>query len=152
MCDLRSIRVSREVPGRLIRNGLIAAMILANADLVRAPSFVYAESPPARLPFGEKGLGGAHFSPERIAYSQALKAHVKSKWRWAGEERLRAKVRMKLLASGEVVDVRIEESSGNSTFDESVVSAVNKASPAPPPPTGLYEDFKDIRFTFDSSE
>lgn len=103
---------------------------------------------------GGKGMGGGTLtSLEKLAYSNALKTHVKSGWRWmGGSDVLKAQVRVKLLPSGQIEDVRIEQGSGNSTFDDSVVRAVYKASPVPPPPADLYEEFKDVRFTFDSSE
>ena len=103
---------------------------------------------------GGKGMGGGTLtSLEKLAYSNALKTHVKSGWRWmGGSEVLKAQVRVKLLPTGQIEDVRIEQGSGNSTFDDSVVRAVYKASPVPPPPADLYEEFKDTRFTFDSSE
>ncbi len=103
---------------------------------------------------GGKGMGGGTLtSLEKLAYSNALKAHVKSGWRWmGGSEVLKAQVRVKLLPTGQIEDVRIEQSSGSGSFDDSVVRAVYKSSPVPPPPGDLYEEFKDVRFTFDSSE
>ena len=103
---------------------------------------------------GGKGMGGGTLtSLEKLAYNNALKSHVKAGWRWmGGTEELKAQVRVKILPTGQIEDVRIEQSSGNGTFDDSVVRAVYKASPVPPPPADLYEEFKDVRFTFDSSE
>ncbi|GMQ83537.1 MAG: hypothetical protein BMS9Abin06_0272 [Gammaproteobacteria bacterium] len=58
-------------------------------------------------------------------------------------------VEVRLIPSGEVVDVRIVRSSGNSAFDRSVEAAVFKASPLPvPPDVEVMEKFRTIRFEF----
>ena len=103
---------------------------------------------------GGKGMGGGTLtSIEKFAYQNELQRFVKSGWIWmGGTEKLVARVRVKILQSGQLQDVRIEQSSGNRNFDDSVIRAVNKASPVPPPPPGIYEDFKDVVFTFDSKE
>lgn len=103
---------------------------------------------------GGKGMGGGTLaSLEMIAYMNALKKHVKEGWHWlAANEDLRAEVRVNILPDGQIQDVRIEESSGNRNFDDSVVRAVYKASPVPPAPAELYQEFSDVRFTFDSKE
>ena len=103
---------------------------------------------------GGKGMGGGTItSIEKYAYQNELQRYVKSGWHWlGGSEHLVAKVRVKILQNGQLQDARIEVSSGNRNFDDSVVRAVAKASPVPPPPPGIYEDFKDVTFTFDSKE
>lgn len=103
---------------------------------------------------GGHGMGGGTLADaEYIRYAQAIKEHVKSGWHWLpGSSHFRARVRVRILPSGMIQDVRIEQSSGNSNFDDSVVRAVTKASPVPPPPEKYYSDFKDVRFWFDSHE
>jgi len=103
---------------------------------------------------GGKGMGGGTLaSMEKIAYSNALKNHVKQGWRWLNSsEKLVAKVEVYILQDGRVQNVNIIQKSGNPNFDDSVVRAVFKASPVPPAPEGLYEEFKDVTFTFDSTE
>jgi len=88
-----------------------------------------------------------------VAYQNELQAHVKSGWRWMQRtDRLRTLIKVKISSNGDLTDVRIVESSGNSNFDDSVVRAVRKASPVPPPPKEFYADFSDVRFWFDSSD
>ncbi len=110
-----------------------------------------ARRPPPPL-VGGKGLGGALINPEKIAYSRELMALVKSRWSWDGDKRLRAQVRLTVLPTGQLAEIRIERSSGDPDFDESTLRAVREASPVPPPPAEHYADFRDIRFTFDPNE
>ncbi len=103
---------------------------------------------------GGQGGGGGTLAPyAKVAYQNQLQEHVKSGWRWMSRaSRLRTLVRVKINPTGEINDVRVEQSSGNSSFDDSVVRAVRKASPVPPPPTEFYNDFADVRFWFDSED
>ena len=103
---------------------------------------------------GGKGMGGGTLSSlERIAYSNSLQRHVKEGWRWLNSsERLKARVEVSILPDGRIQNVNIIQKSGNSNFDDSVVRAVFKASPVPAAPADLYNDFKDVVFTFDSAE
>lgn len=103
---------------------------------------------------GGSGMGGGTLaSVEKIAYQNQLQKHVKSGWRWLpGSKKMRALVRVKILPDGQIQDIRIEQSSGNSNFDDSVVRAVRKAAPVPPPPSKFYSEFRDVRFWFDSHE
>ncbi len=106
----------------------------------------------ARL--GGTGMGGGTLAPaEKIAYADQLQQHVKTGWHWLpGGNKMRALVRVRILPSGHIQDVQLEESSGNNNFDDSVVRAVRKASPVPPPPEKYANDFSDVRFWFDSQE
>ena len=64
---------------------------------------------------------------------------------------MKCKVLVRLIPSGDVVSVRILQSSGNIAFDRSVEMAVNKASPLPVPQssTGLFDHFREVEFVFD---
>ena len=103
---------------------------------------------------GGKGMGGGTLaSIEFIAYRNSLENHIKQGWRWMeGGKRLRAQVIMQISPSGVIDDAKVVGSSGNSYFDDSVLRAVQKASPVPVPPEKLYEQFKEVRITFDSQE
>ncbi|MFN8389373.1 MAG: cell envelope integrity protein TolA [Bdellovibrionota bacterium] len=103
---------------------------------------------------GGKGMGGGTLSSlEKIGYSNALQRHVKEGWRWLNNsDRLIAKVEVNIAPDGKIENVNIIQKSGNSNFDDSVVRAVFKASPVPPAPEALYEEFKHVVFTFDSAE
>ena len=54
-----------------------------------------------------------------------------------------------VVPGGEVLGVRIINSSGNDVFDRSVQNAVYKASPLPVPnDSALFDDFRDLKFVF----
>ena len=64
---------------------------------------------------------------------------------------MKCKILVRLIPSGDVVSVRITQSSGNKAFDRSVELAVNKASPLPVPKSGagLFDHFREVEFVFD---
>ena len=59
-------------------------------------------------------------------------------------------VALVLLPDGRVLRSAIEESSGNSLFDQSVVRAVLKSTPLPPPPIGLNQQSFELGLRFHS--
>jgi len=71
----------------------------------------------------------------RMEYIVDIKSAVEHNWiRPAGTEPgLKCKLKVTQIPSGEVVDVSVIVSSGNSTFDRSAVAAVFKSSPLPSP-------------------
>ncbi len=106
----------------------------------------------ARL--GGKGMGGGRIaSIEFIAYRNALEKHIKDGWRWLpGARVFQAQVLVHLLKDGKVAKATISASSGNGHFDDSVLRAIYKASPVPAPPARLYNQFREVRITFNSHE
>ena len=62
---------------------------------------------------------------------------------------LQCTVRVKLVPTGEVLQVSVAKTSGNELFDQSVENAVYKASPLPlPEDRDLFEYFREIEFIF----
>ena len=59
---------------------------------------------------------------------------------------LAAQVNFHMRENGEVYDVGIERSSGNTQFDSYCIKAVNSASPLPPPPNELRDRIKSEFF------
>ncbi|WP_181919624.1 cell envelope integrity protein TolA [Alkalilimnicola ehrlichii] len=56
---------------------------------------------------------------------------------------------IRLAPDGEVLDVDIRESSGNTTFDRSAVTAVRRASPLPvPSDQDSFEQFRSFNLRF----
>ena len=99
---------------------------------------------------GGRGMGGGILKPpEWFIYKDKLESAVKQGWKWhQPNSQLRAAVRFKISTAGVVSDVSISQPSGNTYFDESVVRAVAKASPVPPPPPQFYEDFSYVEVEF----
>ena len=55
-------------------------------------------------------------------------------------------LQVRLIPSGEVIDIQLSKSSGDPVYDQSVVAAVRRASPLPVPPaeSGLFDVFRDL--------
>lgn len=93
---------------------------------------------------------------DRALAEAAIKSKVQRNWLQppgTAEQGLKCTVRVRLGASGSVLMVSIQESSGNGAFDRSVEQAVYKADPLPMPtsPT-LNAAFRDLEFIFDPSK
>ena len=74
--------------------------------------------------------------PLRDAYSAAIAQQIARNW--LKPPGIGAELRCEVLAvqtpDGNITDARITRSSGNATFDESVIKAIYKAAPLPQPP------------------
>ncbi|MHB1240465.1 MAG: cell envelope integrity protein TolA [Gammaproteobacteria bacterium] len=84
-------------------------------------------------------------------YVQIIQNQVERNWlRPPGSASgLSCTVEVQLIPSGDVVGVRIAQSSGDPVFDRSVETAVRKASPLPlPPDSTLFNQFRDLTFVF----
>lgn len=101
-----------------------------------------------------KGMGGGQqMPPEFFTYRQLLRSRIRSGWRWFDvATSLTTKVSFRIDPQGEISDVQIVSSSGNPEFDSSVLRAIAKANPLPPPPETVYEQFKYVLMNFDPRE
>jgi colicin import membrane protein len=111
------------------------------------------------LPSAPAGLAGAagnaRVPPEHLAYFRQLDERIRSNWTVPGiavgeKENLIVQLRIVIEQDGRVSLVRMEKTSGNSYFDDSVLRAINKASPLPIPPVQLRggEDYYEVGFRF----
>lgn len=86
-------------------------------------------------------------------YKGLIRGQITRNWIFPAsyQKGMKCKVLVRLIPSGDVVSVRIIQSSGNSAFDRSVEMAVNKASPLPVPKSssGLFDHFREVEFVFD---
>lgn len=90
--------------------------------------------------------------PLKAAYSAAISQQITRNWLRPPEisNELKCEVRVTQLPDGSVSGARITKSSGNVTFDESVIKAIYKASPLPQPSTPEIFD-KDLDIAFCST-
>ena len=111
------------------------------------------------LPSAPAGLAGAtgnaRVPPEHLAYFRQLDERIRSNWTvpaiaMGDKENLIVQLRIVIEQDGRVSLVRMEKTSGNSYFDDSVLRAINKASPLPIPPEQLRggEDHYEVGFRF----
>ena len=96
-----------------------------------------------------EGSGGVVKGVEYLMYRNQLESRIKQNWAWAGAGRsLEAAIHFSISEKGEVTDVRITKSSGDSAYDASVERAVRAANPLPPPPEQYRKEFSDVEYTF----
>jgi colicin import membrane protein len=89
-----------------------------------------------------EGGGGAVRGLEFILYTQRLQRRVQESWIVTEKKPgLTASVSFKIQPDGEVQDVELMKSSGDGAFDQSVLRAVRKAAPFPPPPPSYAQEF-----------
>ena len=91
--------------------------------------------------FGEGG-GGAVRGVEFLMYTQQLQKRVQENWIVTEKKPgLVASVSFMIQPNGSVQEVEMTQSSGNNAFDQSVVRAIRKAAPFPPPPLSYVQEF-----------
>ena len=86
-------------------------------------------------------------------YRSLIKAEVTRHWNIpaTAHDDLICEVKVRLIPSGDVVDVQIIKSSGDAAFDHSVEKAVYRAAPlsVPPVESGLFDEFREVVFQFE---
>jgi len=101
----------------------------------------------------QSGGGGTVVGFEFLSYRQRIFALIKRNWanavRSAG---LVAAVRFEIAPDGEVSGVQLVRSSGDKAYDQSVVRAVQRSSPLPPPPERYRDEFREVVVDFHSEE
>lgn len=105
--------------------------------------------PPEELEGAEDGdVRGDSAKQEGDRYSGLIHARVKDFYDVSQTipetERmyLKANVFMRVARNGSISDVKLTKSSGNDLFDAAVLAAVKKASPLPPPPAEVGDEFQ----------
>lgn len=96
---------------------------------------------------GESG-GVVRTAAEILVYQQEIAYHIRNNWVYPEQladqqPDLEARVMIKIMADGEIDDVRFEKRSGSRYLDESAYKAVLKSNPLPPLPRG-YRDYTVI--------
>ncbi|MGH7834708.1 MAG: energy transducer TonB, partial [Candidatus Binatia bacterium] len=86
---------------------------------------------------------------EFIVYRNRIFQQIKDRWTWIGKRSdLEVTVRFGIQDNGEVFGLKITQSSGDASFDSSVLRAVRNASPLGSPPEPYRADFRDVEIIF----
>ncbi len=102
----------------------------------------------AALGAGGRG-GGVVKGMEFIIYQNRMLSSIKDNWTWVGQKtNLKVVVHFSIKDNGEISGLKIVQPSGDPSYDESVLRAVKKSSPLPPPPDSSRKDFADVELTF----
>jgi colicin import membrane protein len=103
----------------------------------------------AALGSGGRG-GGVVKGMDYVIYQNRLLSTIKENWAWVGGQRsnLRIVVHFNIKENGEIIGLKVVQPSGDLSYDESVVRAVKKSSPLPPPPESVRKDFSEVELTF----
>ncbi|MBI4523115.1 MAG: cell envelope integrity protein TolA [Deltaproteobacteria bacterium] len=99
---------------------------------------------------GKGGTGGGIVKGvEYIRYQNQIRSLIKDSWTWVGKRiDLEVTVRFGIRDNGEIVGLKIVRASGDPSYDESVIRALRRASPLPPPPENYRKEFMDVAVTF----
>ncbi len=99
---------------------------------------------------GKNGRGGGVLKGfEFLVYRNRMLHLIKEQWTWVGKiSDLEVTVRFGILENGDVIGLRVVEASGDPSYDVSVLRAMRKAAPLPPPPDDYRNDFMNVELTF----
>jgi TonB family protein len=101
----------------------------------------------------DAGGGGTVVGFEFLSYRQRVFNTIKSNWANAVRHPgLIAAVRFEIQTDGGVSNVELVRSSGDKAYDQSVVRAVQRSSPLPPPPERYRDEFREVVIDFHSEE
>lgn len=101
----------------------------------------------AALGKGGRG-GGTVRGMEYLIYQNRMFETIKGNWAWAGRGNLKVEVHFSVKENGEIAGLKVVQSSGDASYDESVLRALKKSSPLPPPPENHRKDFAHVELTF----
>ncbi|MBF6569221.1 MAG: TonB family protein [Candidatus Binataceae bacterium] len=88
----------------------------------------------------DAGSMGIQNDPEFLLYYQTLQERIKAAWSFPGSNRdLITTALFAIDANGNLMGVKVVDSSHNESFDDSVIRAIRRAGPFPPPP-GKYRN------------
>lgn len=132
-----------------------AERVLADkaAAAQQARSTVPGDTPGAARsgPGGGTG-GGIQKSREYIAYQNDMVRRIQDSFTWPGiRNDLTATIYFRVQDSGEITGIRLVKSSGDRSFDDSVVRALRKASPLLPLPDDGKSELREWEYDFNSA-
>jgi colicin import membrane protein len=115
---------------------------------------------PLSIGTGE-GVGGSALGPggrggpgivkgmDYIIYQNRMLSTIKNNWVWVGpRSKIKVVVQFNIKDNGEIVGLKIAQSSGNSSYDDSVLRAVRKSSPLPALAENIRGGFSEVELAF----
>lgn len=103
----------------------------------------------AKVVSGSTGASREALEAQYHAYYGLIRDRIQENWRYPyRDDKVMIIVYIKLARDGRVISSRIEESSGNGLFDESLLSAIKKASPFAPLPQGFQDEYLEAELRF----
>jgi len=98
---------------------------------------------------GGRGGPGIVKGMDYVIYQNRMMSTIKNNWVWVGpRSNLKVVVHFNIRDSGEIVGLKIVQSSGNSSYDDSVLRAVRKSSPLPALTETIRNGFSDVELAF----
>jgi TonB family protein len=89
-----------------------------------------------------KGSMGIQQDPQFLLYYQTVQDRIKKAWNYVGGNGdLTTSVQFAIGPDGSLTGVRLTQSSRDPAFDDSVIRAIRRAAPFPPPPEKYRPDF-----------
>lgn len=102
---------------------------------------------------GDGGGGGVLMGLDFILYKNRVEALIKKNWTWVGANPdLTVRVGFQIQDDGTITDLRLVATSGDGSYDESVLRAIRGSSPLPPPPEKYRQVFRNYLIDFVSGE
>ena len=99
--------------------------------------------------YSSKGIMLENKSFKYSYYTNTIVKKISKYWQWSKTlSAYRAVVYFKIARDGMVYDVDVKESSGDTTFDQNAIRAVQLASPFAPLPEGYEENYLGVYFEF----
>ncbi len=100
------------------------------------------------------GSAGILKDPEFLLYYQKVQERIKDAWSFAGGSReLTTTVNFAIAPDGRLTGLEVAHSSNNASFDQSVLRAIRRAAPFPPPPEHYRDQFaQGVQAVFELGE
>jgi colicin import membrane protein len=103
----------------------------------------------AALGPGGRGGPGVVKGLDYMIYQNRLISTIRNNWVWVGPRgKIKVVVQFNIKDNGEITGLKIVQSSGNASYDDSVLRAVRKSSPLPPLTESIRSGFSEVELAF----
>lgn len=98
---------------------------------------------------GGRGGPGIVKGMDYVIYQNRMLSTIKNNWVWVGpRSNIKVVVHFNIKDNGEIVGLKIVQSSGNASYDDSVLRAVRKSSPLPALAENIRNGFSEVELAF----